>query len=376
MNQNAVRLQTVALVIAAVLVPIVLATIGVAPLLCVGIVVLGLAAAAGLEVLGRAQRARTPWPPPAPAIVPVSRPAPPAPPSVTDLADVPLDSDTADYRFRFSATVSWEPVTSSPTDGHADPAALARAAVTNRAAVIARMHPPSDSVLAELQLAASLGTAEPNPGAHVRAWATEIRVRVDDQDAGRIASLANLRKNALVWEHERGHEREMRRYLGDDVLTSTGSAVVWWLARHTDRVEDAVALVGDLRHLSAVAQDRSAPSAPSDAGRPESATEEPAASTSAMGDDVGEGRSDAAGWANDLFEPSDTRRLLFARDLARLMDEYKLLDQGDQVREAAGVVDLSEATGDVDAMAPSIDDIEADQHISGESAADDESEKT
>jgi hypothetical protein len=232
--------------------------------------------------------------------------------------------------------------------------------------------------MAGLQLAAALGTAEADLGTHVRAWATDIRLCVDDEDAGRIASLANLRKNALLWEHERGHEREMRRYLGDDVLTSTGSALVWWLARHTDRVEDAVALVGDLRHLSAVAQDRSAPTPPPDARRPESATEETGAATSTVGDEAGEGHSDAAGWANDLFEPNDTNRLYFVHELARLLDEFGLRDQGGRVREATGVVDPDpdldpDVTVDVDVMAPSSDDIEADQLVAGESAADDES---
>ncbi|MGW1837043.1 hypothetical protein [Streptomyces sp. NPDC002067] len=43
------------------------------------------------------------------------------------------------------------------------------------------------------------------------------------------------------------------------MLRTPGSAVVWWLARHGERVEDAVRMIGPLARLSAAAHDTEVP---------------------------------------------------------------------------------------------------------------------
>ena len=43
------------------------------------------------------------------------------------------------------------------------------------------------------------------------------------------------------------------------MLTSTGSAVVWWLARHEDEMEKAVDMVGPLAQITAAANDEEVP---------------------------------------------------------------------------------------------------------------------
>ncbi len=97
--------------------------------------------------------------------------------------------------------------------------------------------------------AAVLGEPSSLPyGHHVRAWL--------------VACLDDRYRELLledVWERERDHERRKRAYLGDDVLQSTGSAVVWWLAQHDNDVEGAVRLIGALAELSAAANDAEVP---------------------------------------------------------------------------------------------------------------------
>ncbi|WP_246203708.1 hypothetical protein [Streptomyces tailanensis] len=75
----------------------------------------------------------------------------------------------------------------------------------------------------------------------------------------RLRKLNDLRKDEEIWEYERQHERNKRRYLGDDVLKSAGSAVVWWLARHENEIEKAVDMIGPLAQIAAAANDEEVP---------------------------------------------------------------------------------------------------------------------
>ena len=49
-------------------------------------------------------------------------------------------------------------------------------------------------------------------------------------EQGRLQALAR----AAARERQREYEKNLREYLGNDVLTTSGSAVVWWLARHLE----------------------------------------------------------------------------------------------------------------------------------------------
>lgn len=83
--------------------------------------------------------------------------------------------------------------------------------------------------------------------------------RISDlRDVTRLRTSSRLRKQVHEWEQMREHERNLRKYLGDDVLTTAGSALVWWLARHFDddeAVPAAVRLIDELSTLSMVSQD-------------------------------------------------------------------------------------------------------------------------
>jgi hypothetical protein len=200
--------------------------------------------------------AREQPPPVRPLEVPAIREAPKAP-AQEAISDVDLPTSTPDYRILFSGSVLWEK-TSDPI-AHKDPGALARHAIVERAATVVREVSPADAAIATHRLAAELGVAEPDSTGEVSAWATGVKLAVRDDDVDQLLELTNLRKKNEIWEREREYERSFQEYLGDDVLTSSGRALIWWMARHVDDVEGAAALIPQLTRLSAFLQAREVP---------------------------------------------------------------------------------------------------------------------
>lgn len=333
-----VLVRRVALVLAALGVPTLLGMlVGLPATVSALLVVTALVAVAVMEYRLRPvpDPARTPHAP---------TPAPPAAATaetrdLRDVRDVPVDSTTPDYRFRFSATVAWTRHRHTSPDGHGDPGALAVAAVVARATRLAGAWAPADVVHAQHQLAATLGTAEIDGSGEVRAWATGVQLVLAEDDHGRLCTLADMRKDASVREHERDLEREERRYLGDDALLSTGSTLVWWLARHTDHVKDAVALVDQFVTLSAIAQNREVPppTAPVLDGDVPTVPAPPTVLASA--ESLVEGLFPA---------PDDDRRQLFVDNLARLTEEFDHPDTAVKLRSAYDLPDPADVRGEPD----------------------------
>jgi hypothetical protein len=166
------------------------------------------------------------------------------------LAVTPLASAKPDYEFTFSCTMAWRP-TEAFSDG--DPRAIAADHLVGRAALGVALESPANRALAQHRLAAALGYPEEDSSGRFVVWAEDIVLGVPDDDANRLRQLADLRKQEELWEHKRGYERNVRAYLGDEVLKDTGSAVVWWLANHTDHVRETAGLIGTLAELSAAA---------------------------------------------------------------------------------------------------------------------------
>ncbi|MEU5398563.1 hypothetical protein ABZ348_04600 [Streptomyces sp. NPDC005963] len=177
----------------------------------------------------------------------------------TRVTDAALLSATDGYDFLFSATVRWR-----PTSHHADRSdgasrALAVASVVNRAVEVVRREEPGRASFAQYLLEGELGVPIPDPGGRVQAMATDVTLTLAPADRERLRKLNDLRKDEEIWEYEREHERNKRRYLGDDVLKSAGSAVVWWLARHENEIEKAVDMIGPLAQVAAAANDDEVP---------------------------------------------------------------------------------------------------------------------
>ncbi|WP_282694131.1 hypothetical protein [Streptomyces sp. CC208A] len=177
----------------------------------------------------------------------------------TRVIDAALSSATDGYDFLFSATVWWR-----PTPGHTDRAdgassALAVSSVVSRALEVVRHEDPGRASFARYLLEGELGVPLTDRSGRVEAMAADVTLSLAPADRDRLRKLNDLRKDEEIWEYERQHERNKRRYLGDDVLKSAGSAVVWWLARHENEIEKAVDMIGPLARIAAAAKDEEVP---------------------------------------------------------------------------------------------------------------------
>lgn len=287
-----------------------------------------------------------------------------------EIAPVTLPSAVPDYRFAFGCVVRWR--SRSHGVGHAAPDAVAADAVIRRArAISARYHPEDDGAVHAL--AAALGEAEGDPGQHVLAWATDVRLDVAPEDRDRLRREAEVRKRRHLWEQEVAAERAVRAYLGDEVLTSTGSAVVWWLARNTAEVRETADLIGTLARLSAAAGDREVdevfrhllpehlrrpveaerlrehPDAPDGTvldGEPFAAVRFGANGSGVNGFDAngfgvnGFGVNGGAAPHDDLLPAPDDDRALFGSQLADLLERHEEPERAHRARDRYGVPDL------------------------------------
>jgi hypothetical protein len=232
---------------------------------------------------------------------------------------------------------------------HTSPPALAMESVRLRAGQVTETKAPDDYLAVQYQLAAALGTMLPDPTGQVVVWADNIVLSIPDDDAQRLHKLSALRKHEQIWEHERGFERNVRGYLHDEVLDSTGSAVVWWLARHTDDVEEAVRLIGPLAQLTAAANNTTVHElfqhlvATREDGRTGRTQATPPALTAGHeGNELTSGsRSPVAdahahGLADQVFtgDADDGRRRQFGHELAELVHEHGRPDVADRIRDA------------------------------------------
>jgi hypothetical protein len=166
-----------------------------------------------------------------------------------------LRSAADGYDFRFSATVRWRESANMSPAGHSDLAAVARSAIIRRAADLVADRDPEEVALVEAELAGALGVRLPDASGMLEAWAGDVALTLSDADSERMRRIIEIRKDEQVWESEREYEKQRRAYLGDDVLKSAGSAVVWALSRKEDAIERAVNLIGPLALLSAAAND-------------------------------------------------------------------------------------------------------------------------
>ncbi|WP_329282604.1 hypothetical protein [Streptomyces sp. NBC_00691] len=175
------------------------------------------------------------------------------------VVDAVLPSATDGYDFLFSATVWWRPVPDHAGQADSTSSALAVSSVVSRALEVVRHEEPGRASFARYLLEGQLGILLPDLSGRVKAMAADVTLALAPADRERLQKLNDLRKDEEIWEYERQHERNKRRYLGDDVLKSAGSAVVWWLARHENEIEKAVDMIGPLAQVAAAANDEEVP---------------------------------------------------------------------------------------------------------------------
>jgi hypothetical protein len=261
------------------------------------------------------------------------------------MTDVPLPCAEAGYRFLFTATVFWSPAPTPVGMRHTNPEALALESIRSRASQVTEAQAPGDHVAVGYQLAAALGTVLPDGSGQVVTWAGDVELSISDDDDARLRKISELRKQEHAWEHERGVERTMRAYLRNEVLDSPGSAVVWWLARHPEQVEDTARLIGPLAQLSAAAHDTPVHELFRDLV-PEQGSPVPrqvdVGSAQALDAPPGEGvDGEVAALADELFagRPDDAQRKLFGYELGNLVDNHGRPDLAGRIRRTFGVPD-------------------------------------
>ncbi|MGP3770961.1 hypothetical protein ACTWJ8_08975 [Streptomyces sp. SDT5-1] len=184
------------------------------------------------------------------------RPAPPVERREVRVHRVSLPSSVEDYDFRFSANVRWCPADPAAGAVAVNPGAIAVESVLQRASAITATMEPSRASLVQHELSGFLASMEPVREGHVLAMALDVELTLSEADQSRLDRLSAIRKDVAVWEEERAYEQNKRAYLGGDVLQSTGSAVVWWLAKNDDHVEKTVKDLGLLAKLASAANDK------------------------------------------------------------------------------------------------------------------------
>ncbi|WP_231640550.1 hypothetical protein [Nocardiopsis sp. NRRL B-16309] len=120
---------------------------------------------------------------------------------------VALPSAVEDYDLVFAGVVHWR------WNGHVDlslrnPVAPAVHAVVTRAAELVRGTEPGDHGVAEYDLAARLAVETAVTGAGIVVWAEDVELRLPEEDAERLRSLAGLRKDREVRDAVRAIEAE------------------------------------------------------------------------------------------------------------------------------------------------------------------------
>ncbi|HXT94031.1 MAG TPA: hypothetical protein VN714_32775 [Trebonia sp.] len=180
----------------------------------------------------------------------VIAPEPPPPPQyqAQPVAGIALPSARPDYRFVFSATVYWLPAVSGV--GVADPGAIAKSEIIRRAREIAQRRDPADATLLTSEAVGLLAEPRPDPTNRVHVRAELALFQLSEDDRRRLEELARLRKEEELWDYQRRQEQSKRRYLGEDVLRNSGSAVVWWLARNDSQPEKVADSIGALTRLA------------------------------------------------------------------------------------------------------------------------------
>ncbi|WP_380285984.1 hypothetical protein [Kitasatospora purpeofusca] len=283
-----------------------------------------------------------------------------------------LPSAVPDYDFVFSATVWWRQLPNPGGVVHIAPDTLATDAVLARARAITEREHPGRPELVRHRLDGLLGTLSPDNSGIVVAMAGQVGLALSEADRARLDKLAEVRKTEEIWDHERRYERSKRSYLGEDVLKSPGSAVVWWLARNDEEVQGAVDMIGPLAQLAAAANDEAVDVlyrhlvATGEAGSvddmpffdavvPEAATGNGGSMRDVgdvgdVGDEGGVGGVGPFGPARPWAEPARPERgPSVVGPLNELMDDIELREDGDRTVYAHRVARFTEAAGRPDA---------------------------
>ncbi|GAA2670351.1 MULTISPECIES: hypothetical protein [Actinosynnema] len=241
--------------------------------------------------------------------------------SSRELTGVALPSALPEFTLEFACTVHWR---AAPDVPHADPGALAVEEVLLRARTFAAGVAPEDEVAGH-SLAVALGAAVRDKRGLVDLWATGVVLRAPLEERTRLLRARAAHQEHHVWKRQVEVEREVRDYFEHDVLSSSGDALLWWLANNRDAVRGAVDMVDPLTRLSSVARgEQEAPVVVEPAGF--------------VVDAAGETRI-----VDLLPEPGEPGGTLFGASSSDLLDALEQPERAERMRERYGLLDVPEA---------------------------------
>lgn len=167
-----------------------------------------------------------------------------------------LPSARPEFGLLFSAIVCWR---GPDLEDRVAEAAAVDSVVERARAFAGRTEPDAVGGADEpLVLALGAGGGCGHPGVW-DVWAEEVRLEMVPADAERLQRLRELRKQKAERAEQRELERDERDYLGADALAAPGTALVWWLSRNPDRIDEAVDRISMLATLSSAATGNSVP---------------------------------------------------------------------------------------------------------------------
>lgn len=245
--------------------------------------------------------------------------------SSKELDRVALPSALPEFPLEFTCVAHWR---ATPDVPHADPGALAVESVLLRARAFASRVAPDDEVAGHL-LASALGEVHRDGRDLVDVWATEVVLRAPEAERARLSQARTTHQEHHVWKRQVEVEREVRDYFEHDVLSSSGDALLWWLANNRNSVPKAVDVVEPLARLSSAVR-----------GEQEVLGAEPVAAPEPAGFVV-----DADGEVSvvDLLpEPDEPGGTLFGAKSSDLLDALKHPERAERMRERYGLVDERE----------------------------------
>ncbi|WP_050371371.1 hypothetical protein [Streptomyces acidiscabies] len=177
----------------------------------------------------------------------------------TFVSDIPVRSAVEDCPFLFSATIRWHALPDSLGAVLGSVSGQAVSAVLRRVENCTAGEHPNRAEFLRHWVEGTVGMPFRAESGTLMVHAVDVQFTLRHADRRHLEELDDLRRTVSSWERHRDHERNRRAYLKDDVLSSPGSAAVWWLLRHEEEIERAVEMVGPLSCLSAVANEREIP---------------------------------------------------------------------------------------------------------------------
>jgi hypothetical protein len=169
---------------------------------------------------------------------PATTPAPPVAADTTPNLRIPLPSSDELFPFTFSLAVRCIVDGRTPMVPQ-DPLLIAKGAVVQRIAPLARSLPVTEAQRLRAEVEADLCKPQPVAGTPVVAWAHCLSVEVPEEWLDVVRRRQQALQDAVVQAWKWQEQEQEIQFLGN-LITDPRRATAWWLMRNTDQVDRLV----------------------------------------------------------------------------------------------------------------------------------------